>query len=310
MRLDQSFLRLPRRFCAETLAAEVRALPPSAWVPHPGNYAGNDAVLLITPHGRPTNGFVGPMAPTDHLLACPYIMEIMAEIGAVWGRSRLMGLAPGAEVPGHVDINYYWRTHLRVHIPIVTTPKVLFTCGEDVVHMQAGECWVFDSFKPHNVRNGGSEKRIHLVLDTVGGEGLWELIEQAGESNFGLESEPLDCPPGRRNVAGLPYERINAPGIMSPWEIRCHIAFLAQHTPPGPLLDKACRRLEKFASGWAAAWAQFGPSEEGLVGYARLVASARSDLQAMGIAELKLRNKVPFELALGELVFAPALPAR
>ena len=32
-------------------------------------------------------------------------------LGGVWGRSRLMALAPGAEVPAHVDAHYYWRTH-------------------------------------------------------------------------------------------------------------------------------------------------------------------------------------------------------
>ena len=99
MKIDRPLLKLPRRYCQQTLAAEVAALPPSAWLPHPGRIVGNDAVPLITPHGAITNAFAGPMAPTEHLRACSYIMEIMADLGAVWGRSRLMGLAPGAIVP-------------------------------------------------------------------------------------------------------------------------------------------------------------------------------------------------------------------
>src|SRR5215207_4407357 len=124
VRLDRPLLKLRKRFCPDTLAAEVRALPASAWVPHPDNYRGNDAVLLITAGGQQSQALSGPMMPTEHLLRCPYVMEIMADIGAVWGRSRLMGLEAGTEVPTHVDVNYYWRTHMRLHIPVVTNPGV------------------------------------------------------------------------------------------------------------------------------------------------------------------------------------------
>src|SRR5919112_4063897 len=120
MRLQNPLIRLPVDFCSESLAAEVNALPESAWTPHPNGFPGNEAVRLVTPGGRDNDGLQGAMAPTPYLLACSYIMEIMAELGAVWGRSRLMGLGPGAKVPAHVDINYYWRTHVRIHIPITT----------------------------------------------------------------------------------------------------------------------------------------------------------------------------------------------
>ena len=132
---------------------------------------------LITPGGAVTDGFEGAMAATSSLRSCPYIMEIMAELGCVWGRSRLMGLAPGREVPPHVDSHYYWRTHHRLHIPVITNPGVSFNCGDQTVHMAAGECWMFDSFRFHDVQNKGSEQRIHLVIDTVGGGRLFELID-------------------------------------------------------------------------------------------------------------------------------------
>ncbi|HEX8214692.1 MAG TPA: aspartyl/asparaginyl beta-hydroxylase domain-containing protein [Allosphingosinicella sp.] len=306
MRLKQPFLQLPRRFCAETLAAEVRALPPSAWVPHPGNYAGNDAVLLITPGGQMTNAFAGPMAPTEHLAKCPYIMEVMAEIGAVWGRSRLMGLAPGADVPAHVDINYHWRTHLRVHVPVITTPKVVFTCGGDKVHMAPGECWIFDSFRMHGVHNGGSEKRVHLVLDTVGGEELWDLIEEA--EGAGPGAAPKDCPPGQRPTDTIAYERVNTPTIMSPWEVRCHIDFIHEHMVPDPRLDSAFKRLDKFAYAWIGAWARYGEAEAGIPHYQRLIAGVQRDIAALGGGEMKLRNQIPLSTELLELIFKVAVP--
>ena len=67
----------------------------------------------------------------------------------------------------HVDLHYHWRTHIRIHIPVITDPKVLFTCGDETVHMAPGECWIFDSFRFHRVENGWTERRVHLVLDTV-----------------------------------------------------------------------------------------------------------------------------------------------
>ena len=306
MRLNQLLLKLPKSFCAETLAAEVRALPASAWVPHPGNYPGNDAVLLVTPEGAATNGFIGQMAATEHLRACPYIMEVMADIGAVWGRSRLMGLAPGANVPAHVDVNYHWRTHMRIHIPVITNPAVTFTVDDERAHMAAGECWVFDSFRMHNVHNGGVDKRVHLVLDTVGGTELWDLVERAQRGD-GIEAAPPPAP-GNRDVA-LRFEHARTPGIMSPWEIRCHVAYLAENMVADPRVEAAFSRLERFVAGWAALWGEFGEADEAVPAYRALIAEVRQELLTNGGGDLPLRNQVPLMRALGELIFQIAIPA-
>ena len=308
MRLKQPLLKLGRQYCAETLAAEVRALPPSAWIPHPGSYPGNDAVPLIGKDGQPSNAFYGRMMPTEHLRGCRYITQIMADIGAVWGRSRLMGLAPGAEVPPHVDVHYHWRTHMRVHIPVITNPGVTFTVAGTSVHMAPGECWVFDSFSLHDVQNRGSEKRVHLVLDTVGGGRLWDMIEEA-EAGKANTDEPEVVEPGQGPVDALAFELINAPGVMSPWEIRCHIAFVAEHAPADPLLEPVFRRLERFADEWNAAWVRFGPSQQGLPTYQSLLAQVQHDLKALPGAEVKLPNAVPVTRVFKELIFTVALAA-
>lgn len=308
MHLDSPLLKLPRRYCAETLAAEVSALPREAWIAHPGKLAGNDAVPLITPGGAITNAFAGPMAPTEHLRKSPYIMEIMADIGAVWGRSRLMGLAPASDVPEHVDVGYYWRTHIRLHIPVITNPKVEFTCDGRTVHMAAGECWAFDSFCLHNVRNLGTEKRVHLVLDTVGGDRLWDLMAATRRSN-GAELSETFVPPGSTPVDELAFERINAPEIMSAWEVRCHIDFLLRQAPQAPQLPGVTDALDRFATAWAATWAQFGASHEGLGRYRSLLARIRDDLKGAAASRILLHNAVPLDRTLEELIFMMAVPA-
>jgi len=305
MRLNQPLVQLPISFCAESLAAEVRALPESAWQPHPTGFVGNEAVPLVTPGGTLNDEFEGPMAPTEQLLRCPYIMEIMAEIGAVWGRSRLMALAPGAEVRTHADCHYYWRTHFRLHIPVITNPAVRFTCDGETVHMAAGECWTFDSFRWHDVQNRSAERRVHLVIDTVGGGQLWDLIEEAQSGS--ATTAPKKLLPGQRSGEGLVFEQINSPKVMSPWEMRCHVAFLAENVLPNPLLDGVMKRIDKFVFDWAGAWAHLGTADEGLPTYRQLIAGARQDLGQLGVANVVLKNEMPLAHVFDQLVFQMAI---
>jgi hypothetical protein len=301
--LKQPFLKLPIRFDPDALADEVRDLPPEAWTPHPTAYVGNEAVRLITPHGEPTDDIVGPMAPTEWLRRCPYIQRAMAAIGAVWGRSRLMGLAAGSEVPSHIDINYYWRTHLRIHIPVITNPGVLFTCGDRTVHMAAGDCWIFDSFRWHDVQNKGTEQRIHLVIDTVGGGLLPELMSKA-ESG---DSEARFVPAEARQADSLLFETVNSPTVMSPWEMRCHLAFVREQAGSKADLTRVLDRVEQFVSDWTAVWARFGDSDDGLPVYSQLLQQMRADAAALGGDHLQLPNELILGRVLEELIFAMAI---
>ena len=304
MRLDRPFLKLPVRFDPATLEREVRALPASAWVPHATGFPGNEAVRLVTVGGQPTDAFEGPMRPTPNLAACPYIEEVMAELGGVWGRSRLMGLGVGAEVPEHVDCHYHWRTHLRVHVPVITNPQVAFTCGGETIHMAPGECWVFDSFRWHEVHNRGDERRIHLVLDTVVTPHLWDLIDAA---HTGVIDAAL-LEPGERRGDKLMFEQVNAPKVMSPWEVRGHLAFVTGEAEPNPKLETVLKRLDRFADGWAALWARFGDSDSGLADYRQLIGEMRAELEELGAKDIRLRNELELPFVLDQLIFTMAVP--
>lgn len=303
MRFARPLLRLPIKFSADRLESEVNALPASAWTAHPQRFQGNSAVRLITAGGEPTDVIEGAMAPTPYLAQLPYVMQIMERIGSVWGRSRLMALAPGAEVPAHIDSHYYWRTHIRIHIPVVTNPGVLFTCGEETVHMEAGECWVFDSFLRHEVHNRGTETRVHLVIDTVGGGQLHDLIESAEtgtrDSQFVEPSES----PGTRLV----FEQVNVPQIMSPWEIRCHVDFIMSNANSNPNLLPVKKRIERFIDEWAALWAQFGADEGATGAYGPLLAAARHDLLNLGADKVPLTNGISLQHIFDRLIVEAAL---
>jgi quercetin dioxygenase-like cupin family protein len=175
MRLPRPFYQMPVLFEVERMQAELLALPAAAWVPHPDRVPGNSAARLISAGGGETDSVHGQMLPTRWLAAMPYLRQVLSGFGVVWGRSRLMRLAPGASVPEHADINYHWHTRVRVHIPIVTRPQVRFHCDGETAHMAAGEAWIFDNWRRHHVENGSDEARVHLVADTTGTAAFWQF---------------------------------------------------------------------------------------------------------------------------------------
>jgi len=303
MRIGRPLLRLPIRFCGETLAREVSALPAAAWMPHPQQFEGNASVPLVSPGGALIHQAVGPMAPTEWLRNSPYILEVMQALDSTWGRSRLMGLEPGAQVPEHVDINYYWRTHLRIHIPVITNAGVAFTCAGETIHMPAGECWILDSFYRHSVVNGGSETRVHLVLDTVGSGSLWDLMDAAR----GEAADDRFVAPGATTVRSLEFEQVNAPVIMSPWEMKTHIAYIADWTDDERGLQQVLQILDRFVMSWAGTWARHAISEPGLPLYLRHLTDVRNALADASIPEVRMRNGRPLLTSVEQFILANAI---
>jgi hypothetical protein len=192
MRLPQRFFRLPVRFDVARLKSEVAALGAGPWTPHPNGDAGNHAVRLISVDGGDNEEVVGEMRMTAHLERCPYIRQVLASFGVVWSRSRLLRLAPGAIVPTHADIHHHWFYRVRLHVPILTRPEVRFTCDGETVHMAAGETWVFDNWRLHQVENPTAEERIHLVGDTTGSAAFWELVAQSDKAGAAVRQIAYD----------------------------------------------------------------------------------------------------------------------
>ena len=311
MRLPVPFIQLPLRFDAAALAAEIRALGESVWMPHPEGFAGNSALALIAANGDPeSNAIVGPMRPTPHLERCPYMMHTLATIGAVWGRSRLMRLSGQAEVTAHVDTNYYWRERMRVHVPIVTQPSVRFICGEAELNMKPGECWIFDTWRRHNVINAADDERIHLVADTVGGERFWQHVDRGCAPNApipGWQPQPVAAQAG--SLDAIEFESVNVPTVMTPWEIREHINFLLGDVVAHPQVAGTQKLCSLFIRDWQGLWSHYGEAREGWPQY-----RARLDAFAQQLQEysdrIMLRNEAVFLNALTLMVLRVALADR
>ena len=117
----------------------------------------------------------------------PETEKLVQNIPGEKHRVRLMRLAPGGgEVQRHTDqtdsqIGTDDGKLMRIHIPIVTNPNVVFTSwdtrGEkSEISMARGEYWYLDIRKPHRAINGGSSERIHLVMDVEACPALRALV--------------------------------------------------------------------------------------------------------------------------------------
>ena len=311
MKLKVPFVQLPLRFDAERLAMEMRALGEPAWRPHPQNYPGNFALPLISVDGDPaSDAIAGPMRPTPYLEQCPYLVQVLARLGAVWGRTRLMKLIGGAEVTPHADINYYWRDRVRVHVPIQTQPGVRFICGDAEVNMAPGECWIFDTWRPHRVINVADQERVHLVADTVGGDAFWE-IAAGGRVPGQRAPERWAAKPFAGEAPGsaapdLVFERVNTPVVMTPWELRDHLQFIFAHVRPDPQAAAAQLSALRFATSWHVLWARYGEASDGWPAYRELLRNFDGWLEAHA-GRLQLLNSMPLIRTIRTMVLNHAL---
>ncbi len=312
MKLGVPFLQLPIRFDAAAMAAEIEAIGEHAWRPHPQGYPGNDALPLISRDGDPGNDDVsGPMRPTPHLERCPYLMQVLDGIGATWGRSRLMRLSGRAEVTSHVDVNYYWRERARVHVPIVTQPTVRFVCGSAQVNMRAGECWIFDTWREHNVFNDDNLARVHLVADTVGGDGFWQHVANGRPHDREIPGwQPRLCAPVAGLVPPLDYETRNVPPVMTPWEIRAHYAFLLQEALPHPDLTRVQLALLDFSRRWQSLWACYGESPDGWPRYREVLDAFGREMTNLRTQQMFLTNGISIGDAVSSWIIESSLADR
>ena len=302
MRLEQPFIRLALRVDASLLAAEVAALPESAWRAHPEGAPGNTAVPLVATNGDALDDSVdGPMQPTEWLANMPYHRSVLAALGAPIGRSRLMRVASEGQLGMHVDTNRYWQEHLRVHVPVTTDPSVRFTCDDAEVHMAPGDLWVFDTWRRHGVINPAGFDRVHLVVDTVGSAALWRRID-AGIA-AGLDTASTG--PLAANEASDPvFETATRPAVASAWQQAALAdALLADMDDDSPAELHAA--LRDFVLDWNAISAQWGDDPRGVAAFA--LRSQAFDVLLDRLPETVLPNGTSAAEAIRQHLLRPAI---
>jgi Aspartyl/Asparaginyl beta-hydroxylase len=181
------YLKLPVRFDVQRLQDDLRAADDFAWVAHFNTAAydeGWSCLALRSVQGRldhvmPIDGL--EYQDTEILARCPYFQEVLAQLPCTITSVRLMALEPGAQILPHRDKQTSLEDGItRLHVPIQTTPEVLFCIDGQEVHFSAGDLWYLNASCTHAVTNGSALRRVHLMLDCITNPWLEQLFVQAG----------------------------------------------------------------------------------------------------------------------------------
>jgi hypothetical protein len=148
-------------------------------VPHYRPYLteakGWGAITLVGANGdpndhRPPQAFAKGtyrLEKTPVLRLAPYMESIIDGFGVKTRRVRLMQLAAGRNIIWHDDGDEYGFDHqtIRLHVPVITNEHVEVQVSHEDCRWREGELWYLDNSFAHRLRNGGTEARVHLVVD-------------------------------------------------------------------------------------------------------------------------------------------------
>jgi hypothetical protein len=313
MKMDSAFVKLPLEFDVERMVKEASQFEESTWQPHPGKHPGNSALPLISYGGKDNDDFSGTMLETPHLQKCEYIRQISANFGEVFGRSRLMRLAGGSEVPIHVDAIYHWHKHVRIHIPVITNDQVIFHCGGEEVNMKAGECWLFDSWRNHKVVNHSNETRIHLVLDTSGSGRFWDVVENTlayyHENGDYPSPQRLDYSPGKQ--ASILLEKYNITPVLSPGEVDGLVEDIISEMSDYKANDEIqvevlAKHMRRFCRDWRMIFSIFAYEDKGRPQYLALLNNTKDAISKLPF-DVQVKNGQLAKTILFARVFSAAI---
>ncbi|MCE2460615.1 MAG: aspartyl/asparaginyl beta-hydroxylase domain-containing protein [Pseudomonadales bacterium] len=93
------------------------------------------------------------------------IIERCYPVGGVVIRSMAVRLPAGARITPHVDEHESLRVSHRIHLPLVTNPRVRFFIDGVPHRFETGRAVEVNNQMSHSVMNDGPSDRIHLIFD-------------------------------------------------------------------------------------------------------------------------------------------------
>jgi quercetin dioxygenase-like cupin family protein len=182
-----AYLKLPFSFDIARLQHDLALAVRSPWIEHFNKRAYENewsCIPLRSVEGRldhilPIDG--GDFRDTEILQECLYFQEVIDQFKCEKTSIRLMSLAAGGIIKEHRDEGTSLEDGItRLHIPIQTSPEVLFSIDRELVHFSAGDTWYLNASCLHGVRNNGQQARVHLMLDCISNDWLEQVFGQAG----------------------------------------------------------------------------------------------------------------------------------
>jgi len=116
-------------------------------------------------------------------------------------RANLVRLNPGGSIDPHQDKNFSLAHSHRIHIPLITNPRVEIVVHNERRYLAEGEVVEINNRRMHSVSNDSDVARVHLLLD-------WIIAGQqcccANKVHPGQSCNPEIC---------MPTDRMNTPCV-------------------------------------------------------------------------------------------------
>jgi hypothetical protein len=155
--------------------------------------------------------------------------------------------------------------------------------------------------------NDATESRIHLVVDTVGGTGFWDLVSRGRPvpGQGGGDLQATHVAPQAGPATAFPCESVNVPAVMNPWELEKHLGFLFAESEPHPALPTLQQQAGRLVREWRGLWFEHGDGDAGRARFRRTFDGFRAAVQAPAQGVM-LRNGMPWfevlQVMLGSVV--------
>ena len=169
---EAAAIRLPRTYDVDLLVRDLETLKNIPGAAQPGPYHAGEwtGVALHSSGGKqsadPSAAALDSYRATEALEHAPYYKSILDELECPKEVVRILSLPPGGHIKDHYDYHTNFQYGLiRLHLPIVTHPDVVFVIAGQRVVWNAGELWYGDFSKVHSVKNNSPITRIHMVID-------------------------------------------------------------------------------------------------------------------------------------------------
>jgi Aspartyl/Asparaginyl beta-hydroxylase len=169
---DLVAVRLPRNYDVELLQRDLRTLQEVKRAPQPGPYHKGEwtGIALYSMGGRqstfPSAAGTDHYQETEELQRAPYFKQVLDDLKCPKEVVRILFLPPEGHIKDHFDFHTSFQFGLlRLHIPIVTHPDVVFFIDGQRMTWKPGELWYGDFSKVHSIKNNSSVVRVHMVID-------------------------------------------------------------------------------------------------------------------------------------------------
>jgi quercetin dioxygenase-like cupin family protein len=114
--------------------------------------------------------------------ALPLMHQILADhypLGGTIIRAMAARLRPGGVIKPHRDSHPSFHYGHRIHVPVVTNPRVRFMLDGRPYKLDVGQAYEINNQLTHSVMNKGSEARIHFIFDYVPPQQLGREVANA-----------------------------------------------------------------------------------------------------------------------------------